>query len=123
MIKFNFGRKGQIFSIDALFALLPIMMIMGASIQYLYLAEEESMSLAMNSRAEVTAQVMSEYVIATQRVSDEGYIKEEGCEDFMDALDEFTEKMPSNYIYYVRATSYTSPDIGKQLCRGDKLWS
>lgn len=56
--------KGQVFSIDVLFSLLPIIMILGASLQYVYLAEEQLINSELGYQLDSSVQLMSEYVVS-----------------------------------------------------------
>jgi len=96
-------NKGQVFSIDVLFALLPIVMIVGASLQYMYLAEEDARTLAKSSELEGIAREMSDYVMSNYLASWTGvdgsytpYLRNDTCQvlktvvdDFADARDDF----------------------------------
>ena len=58
------GAKGQVFSIDAMLSLLPMMMIVGAALQYTYLAGEQAQILAQDSSLESKMQLFSGNVMA-----------------------------------------------------------
>ena len=120
--------KGQVFSLDVLFSLLPVMMIIGASLQYLYLAEEQSTALIEGARLETLAQAMAENVAA----QDGKYVRTENCSKLETALSSAAQDfLPDGYVYHVQAYSYYdygNPDVGfppTRLCSGsdDKLWS
>ena len=116
------SRKGQIFSIDVLFSLLPMMMIIGASLQYLYLAEEDAKVVVQNSRLETIAQGMSGFVISNSLASGDPYLKPSGCSEFVSTMNNYkTDLLPTGYSYFVKTTNYYNSSAG--LCSGDTLWS
>lgn len=120
--------KGQVFSLDVLFSLLPVMMIIGAGLQYLYLAEEQSTALIEGARLETLAQAMAENVAA----QDGKYVRTENCSELNTTLSSAAQDfLPDGYVYHVQAYSYYdygNPDVGPpstRLCNGsdDELWS
>jgi len=123
-MKLNFNqRKGQVFSIDVLFVMLPIMMILGASLQYLYLAEEDTKTLAINTQLETVVQDMSAFVISEMRDNNDPDIRDSAdCPDLKTKVDLIAGRIPSNNVYYVYVDSYFDE---KRLCATatDVLWS
>ncbi len=123
-IQKNLGKRAQVFSIDVLFSLLPIMMIIGASLQYLYLSEEQMKGLSENSYLETLVQGMAENTISADP---QPPLRETNCRELSDLLRNYP--LPSGYVYHVRAVSYIdgikrchNPDDNIQ---GDenRLWS
>jgi len=131
MTKISRSGKGQIFSIDVLFSLLPIMMIIGASLQYLYLAEEDAKVIVQNSRLETISQGMSGYVMSNILASAtsgdyDSFPSSSGCADFVSLLDKYESTFlpsdpPLDYAFYVKAMNYHNTSA--TLCSGDTLWS
>jgi hypothetical protein len=111
------NRKGQVFSIDVLFAILPIMMIMGASLQYLYLAEEQMAEVSINMKLDREAQTFSDYVVNKYYVSPFPITKS-SCADLNDTIKDADSFLGSGNAYYVYAKSYASDS---RLCDGDDV--
>jgi hypothetical protein len=98
-------RKGQLFSVDILLSILPIMLIVGASLQYLYLAEEETKSIAVDSRLESNVRSLSEYVMASMG-SDE-YPIDGDCSDLAGFLRDAESKvLDAGYLYHAEVDGY-----------------
>ncbi len=121
------GRKGQVFSIDVLFSILPVMMILGASLQYLYLAEEQMKTLSEESELDNLARGLADYVANADPTP-----RQEDC-NLVSAIEEYSNnRLPERYVYHVMARSYYdyTSDPGHDLaypnliCTGDddKLW-
>jgi hypothetical protein len=104
--------KGQVFSVDVLLALLPLMMIIGSSLQYMYLAQEQSKSLVVNSGLEGAARAMSDYVVSSYYASGEPYINGTHCKLLGDAADEAYDRFLSagNYAYAIRVYDYNEKE-------------
>ena len=115
----GFGKRAQVFSIDVLFSLLPIMMILGASLQYLYIGEEQMKTLSEGSYLETLVQGMAENIIGTPSPPE---IMEADCVDLEDALDDYSNSLPAGYVYHARVLSYFD---GVPQCDGgdDDIWS
>lgn len=127
-------KAGQIFSIDVLFSLLPILMILGASLQYLYLVEERSKEIAQGSSLEMHAQAISEYVMAEFKSSGNfsgpysPFVRTDDCAYIKTSLSNAAGLLPTGYVYHARAEDYYNyaSNIPAPLCATDKanntLW-
>jgi len=113
------GRKAQVFSIDVLFSLLPIMMILGASLQYLYIGEEQMKTLSEGSYLETLVQGMAESIVSSSPPPE---IMEENCDGLEGSLSDYSSTLPAGYVYHARADSYFDATL---QCDGndDHLWS
>lgn len=118
--------RGQVFSIDVLFSLLPIVMIIGASLQYMYLAEEDSKTLVRHSELQGAAQAMSEYTLSkfqgSWNVLDpndyyEPYVNST-CNGIRDAIADYAAMTGDDKSYIVLAESnfYPLNDLRSKLC-------
>ncbi len=122
-------RAGQIFSIDILFSLLPLMLILGASLQYLYLGEEQMKATARDGELEILAQSLSDSAITAMRESGEAYVSAADCDSLESALEGAAEEvLPSGYVYHALVTDYgdyeAGESVGGDLCtESDDLWS
>jgi hypothetical protein len=97
-------RNGQVFSIDVLFSLLPVIMILGASLQYLYLAEEDLKMVVGDSEREAAAQAMGDWMMA-------GYFMDGfDCDDIANHLGNHNLDISQNnkYTYYATGWDYIS---------------
>ncbi len=114
------GTQGQIFSLDVLLSLLPIMMILGSSLQYLFLSEEEMRAIDRGNELEGIVNSFSECVMAGVRAG--GSLPQWGsCQDFANVVDDCGGKvLPSGYVYYVRARGLWD---GSPVCDKSRLWS
>ncbi len=116
------SRKGQIFSIDVLFSLLPMMMIIGASLQYLYLAEEDAKIVVQNSRLDTISQGMSGFVMSNAIASGAPYLMPDTCDGLEDAVRDYgTSFLPDGYSFFVKASNYYN--LSDALCSGSDPWS
>ncbi len=92
------GAKGQVFSIDAMLSLLPMMMIVGAALQYSYLAGEQSQTIAQDANLESKMQLLSGSVMAE-------YVKTGGamtCDVLGQYLGDALDLLGDGYNYDVR---------------------
>lgn len=97
----NSGRKGQVFSVDVLLVLLPITLIFGASLQYLFLAEEQMASIAQTNQREMMAQGAAAYAMAKYHA--ETRTDAFNCFDIDDYLGDV--ELPSGYDYHIQIGS------------------
>ena len=105
MIDIRLGKDGQVFSLDVLFALLPILMILGASLQYLYLAEEQATSIVVTSSLEKVVQGMSEQVKVSLQA--DSHPKQDNCVEFADILNNYAgDYLPGDHLYFTDVWSY-----------------
>jgi hypothetical protein len=106
-------RKGQVFSIDVLFSLLPVIMILGASLQYLYLAEEDLKMVVGDSERESAAQAIGDYLMAMHFDDDAVF----NCSRMRGDLDTyktgFLEVIPgkNKYTYYATGRDYSAAGL------------
>lgn len=108
------GGKGQVFSIDVLFSLLPIVMIMGASLQYVFLAEEQMINSELGYQLDTSAQLMADYVVSKINSRDEA-----SCHDISSYLDSYDSLfLGGNAGYSLRMQSQYGTD---RFCRGVDL--
>lgn len=119
------GKRGQVFAIDVLFSILPVMMILGASLQYAYLGEEQMKILSADSQRQGAMQALSEHVMAEYRSSPDGqpYVTAEpdyACGGLKDAIGN-APGMPQGYEYHVRVEMPSSSE--EHICLDDELWS
>jgi hypothetical protein len=116
-------RKGQVFSIDVLFSLLPVIMILGASLQYLYLAEEDLKMVVGDSEREAAAQAMGDYLMAmhfdAHAVFDCGRMRG----DLNTYNNSFLKVIPgkNEYRHYATGWDYTNGSSGDYICSGQFL--
>jgi hypothetical protein len=111
-------KKAQVFSVDILFAILPIMMILGASLQYLYLAEENLKEIDVNTELDASAQILAEFTINRLYYGQSGsnvHVSETDCEDLEQILGNYTWLGPKD-AYYVYAKSFTKDPDNNSLC-------
>ena len=112
-------RKGQVFSIDVLFALLPIIMIIGASLQYLYIAEEDMKTIAIDGQRETASQALADYAMARYLSGKENYVIGDECDDLQALIEEDLTDYNESYF----AWGYWN---GDRLCKDtsdyDKTW-
>jgi hypothetical protein len=110
-------RKGQVFSIDVLFSLLPVIMILGASLQYLYLAEEDLKMVVGDSEREAAAQGLGDYLMAH-------YFKDGfDCENLTGSLHNYNLVITTQneYTHYATGWDYTNGSSGDYICSGQFL--
>jgi len=121
MTRTTLNGKGQVFSIDVLFMLLPVMMIMGASLQYLYLAEEQAQSFVLNSRLELSAQAMASYVVSDFHSSGDPFVNTSNCQDLKSSLRDAENLFADGEPYAARVFSYFN---NTAICKSasDDLW-
>ena len=121
-LKFNQRKKGQVFSIDVLFALLPMVMILGASLQYLYLAEEDMKVVVIDSEREMLMQAFSDAAMAEYFSLGEYDLDLYFCDDYDNKWRALYNDIlkPVDYEYYAQVWSYNldnyPPDLGERLC-------
>jgi hypothetical protein len=105
-------RKGQVFSIDVLFSLLPVIMILGASLQYLYLAEEDLKMVVGDSEREAAAQGLGDYLMAHYLA--DGF----DCENLADSLHNYNLVITTQNEYTHYATGWGYFDAA-YICEGN----
>jgi hypothetical protein len=93
-------RKGQVFSIDVLFALLPIIMIIGASLQYLYIAEEDMKTLSVGSRRDLASSGMGDFLIA-KYMDNPDYVEGSDCPELQSLVDGYAVANDYSKYYFV----------------------
>jgi hypothetical protein len=114
-------RKGQVFSIDVLFAILPVIMIIGASLQYMYLAEEDLKSMVLDNQRGTIAQGLSDAVMAEyfKEAKSGKYHIRKNCDDFeTEVLNDADDILHSDYDRYIYAWDYyNNTENDTQLCK------
>ena len=113
------GSKGQIFSLDVLVSLVPIILLLGASLQYLYEVQEKTRFVAEDYELELISRSAINYVVTkSENVLD--------CAQYASDVDTI---LGDNYEYYISANYYeseTSPGDrpgAKRSCPGVNMWS
>lgn len=120
-------RGGQVFSVDILFSLLPVMMIIGASLQYLYLVEEDMKSIDSEIRLNDLAERLATKYYRDSLASSDPYILQDqssgtsDCSEFESALSADAQNIiGSDHRYQI----YIWTDSWGRICGdSDKLWS
>jgi len=132
-IRTNTRKSGQVFAIDVLFSILPIVMIVGASLQYMYLAEESAMSLTQHNHLENAAQAMADYVMSEFQGSWDPsnpssyytqYIDNANCPNLRTAVTDYNESILGSMAYNVRVSStYDNSELCRSNTAGTEICS
>lgn len=113
------SSKGQIFSLDVLVSLVPIILLLGASLQYLFEVQEKTKFISEDYELELLARSTADFVITK-------YNNSLDCARYASDVDFLLNE---NYEYYISANYYQfetgsgEKPAGKRSCGGIDMWS
>lgn len=113
------SSRGQIFSLDILVSLVPIVLLLGASLQYLFEVQDKTMFVSVDYELELLGRSSADYVVTK-------YGHRLDCVQYNTDVGNLLD--PDNYEYYISANYYneTNPSerpAGKRSCGGIAMWS
>jgi hypothetical protein len=113
------GRKAQVFSLDVLVSLVPILMVLGAGMQYLFNIQEDSSVFVQELDLDSMASIASDYIMSNlSHISD--------CERISEIvrLSGSERVLPDDYVYFVQVRTMDSKEPRENLvCNREEMWS
>jgi hypothetical protein len=118
----NNQRKAQIFSLDVFFTMLPVIILLGAGLQYMHLAQEGSKNFMETNQLEMLVETFSNNVVS--QIDETNAPNGGDCSHFKTLLQdsEYLLKGHTDNEYYYHVT--VKEDTGTEICGSSyELWS
>ncbi|MBN2518395.1 MAG: hypothetical protein JXB14_06105 [Candidatus Altiarchaeota archaeon] len=102
VLKKGSRSRGQIFSLDVLVALVPVVMLLGVGLQYLYEVQEEMKFVSGDYELESLSRAPLDLMVSK-------YGNVIYCDEYEDYLEKFldTRYLDDDYVFYLAANYYT----------------
>jgi|GEM_PF-5315708 len=124
------GRKGQIFSLDVLITLVPIIMLIGASAQYVFSTEQEAKHLSRQYELEFIARSALNNAL-DEAAREKGTVNRLApmtatiCDDLNNKVIAAMDNLAPDYEYYLDVRRADSQSYPGHVCDalGVETWS